>query len=286
MREDLTRLADSELEHSLKTLLRDERANVVSVLRHLAEFDLRRLAVKTGFPSLFDYCVRELRMVEGEAARRIHAARACARFPVLYRALERACSRTTVSILAPHQVGQPPEAHSRDLRPRTRVRRWWHPCLHDRNRVGRSAASARPAGAEPAGRVREALAAQLDGSILNGAPAQGATLYARSERGAGLPRGEAVGVPSPRASGCDLAAMEAVRVHGSGGGAAARPRALRSTMSASGPWRAKTTCPTSAPVPGAQPSGRRAFGDAHIDAAIEIGAGGPNGLEWTCIVSA
>ncbi|MEK7746522.1 MAG: hypothetical protein AAB576_07650, partial [Elusimicrobiota bacterium] len=88
---------------SLKALVRHERGQLVSVLRHLAELDLRRLAVKKGFPSLFDYCVRELRYAEGEAARRIHAARAAAKYPLIYRAIDRGLlSLTAVSLLAPH----------------------------------------------------------------------------------------------------------------------------------------------------------------------------------------
>ena len=53
---DMTCLSDAELVHSLKTLARDERRQIVSVLK--------RLAAKEGFPSLFDYCVRELRYAE------------------------------------------------------------------------------------------------------------------------------------------------------------------------------------------------------------------------------
>jgi len=83
MREDLRLLSDSELISSLKSLVQDERGRLVSALRHLAEFDRRRLAAMSGFPSLFDYCVRELRYAQGETARRIHAARAAAKYPVL-----------------------------------------------------------------------------------------------------------------------------------------------------------------------------------------------------------
>lgn len=103
MAQDLGRLPDDELLRSLKALTSDERRHCVSILRHLAEMDRRRLALKEGFPSLFEYCRRELKYAEGEAARRIHAARAAARFPILYRAIGRgALSLTTVSMLAPH----------------------------------------------------------------------------------------------------------------------------------------------------------------------------------------
>lgn len=102
MSSDLTRLPDAELLRSLKALVRDERRHIVSVLRHLAEMERRRLAYKEGYPSLFEYCRRELRYAEGETARRIHASRAAARFPILYRAIDRGLlTLTTVSMLAP-----------------------------------------------------------------------------------------------------------------------------------------------------------------------------------------
>ena len=103
MSKDLTVLSNAELAASLKSLTRDERGRLVLVLKHLAEMDRRRYALEAGYPSLFDYCVRELRYAQGEAARRIHAARAAAKFPILYRTLERGLlSLTTVSLLAPH----------------------------------------------------------------------------------------------------------------------------------------------------------------------------------------
>jgi 5-methylcytosine-specific restriction endonuclease McrA len=103
MRVNLELLTDDELIASLKSLVGDERRIVAAVLRHLSEFDRRRLAAGRGFPSLFDYCVLELKYAQGEAARRIQSARAAAKYPVLYRAVERGfISLTTVSILAPH----------------------------------------------------------------------------------------------------------------------------------------------------------------------------------------
>jgi hypothetical protein len=99
----LALMSDSELIQSLKSLVQEERGSLISVLKHLGEIDRRRLAVKAGFPSLFDYCLRELGYAEGEAVRRIKAARAAARFPVLFRCLESGrLSLTAVSLLAPH----------------------------------------------------------------------------------------------------------------------------------------------------------------------------------------
>lgn len=101
--DNLKTLTNEQLIASLKDLVGDERGVVVAVLRHLTEFEDRRLAIKTGFPSLFDYCVRELRYAQGEAFRRIRAARAAEKYGILYRLLERgSITLTTVALLEPH----------------------------------------------------------------------------------------------------------------------------------------------------------------------------------------
>lgn len=102
MTTDLSRLSDDELIDSLKRLARDDRRHLVAMLKHLAEFDRRKLAIERGFTSLFAYCVKELRLSEGEAYRRIHAARAAAAHRIFYRALERGLiTLTSMSLLAP-----------------------------------------------------------------------------------------------------------------------------------------------------------------------------------------
>ncbi len=100
---NLERLSDAELIASLKSLVGSERRTVAAVLRHLNEMDRRRIASQSGFPSLFEYCVNELKYAHGETARRIHAARAASKFKILYRMLEQGhLSLTVVSLLAPH----------------------------------------------------------------------------------------------------------------------------------------------------------------------------------------
>ena len=99
----LFQLTNDELIRSLKALAKEERGRTVAVLKHLREMDRRRLAEENWFPSLFEYCVRELRYGHAAAGRRIQAARAAAKFKVLYRILERGLlSVSTVSLLAPH----------------------------------------------------------------------------------------------------------------------------------------------------------------------------------------
>lgn len=96
-------LTDDEVVASLRSLVGDERRTVASVLRHLNEFDRRKLAAGKGFPSLFEYCVKELKYAQSEAGRRIQVARAAVKYPVLYKAIERGLLSLTVgSMLAPH----------------------------------------------------------------------------------------------------------------------------------------------------------------------------------------
>ena len=58
-------------------LARHEQALQLSVLDHLREIEARRLYLRRGYSSLFDYTVRELRYTEAAAWRRIKAMRLC-----------------------------------------------------------------------------------------------------------------------------------------------------------------------------------------------------------------
>jgi hypothetical protein len=73
------------------------------MLAHISEFDARRLYLPAAYPSMFAYCVHELRLSEDAASRRIQAARVARRFPAIFEAL--ATGRlhlTSVGLLAPH----------------------------------------------------------------------------------------------------------------------------------------------------------------------------------------
>jgi hypothetical protein len=59
----------------------DERAVLVNLLAHLAEFDRRKLYGPLGCSSLFTYCTTRLRFSEESAYRRIHAARVSRKYP-------------------------------------------------------------------------------------------------------------------------------------------------------------------------------------------------------------
>ncbi len=103
MRSAFAHLSDEELLASLKRLVADERSKTVDVLRHIAEVDRRKAQVPTRYPSLFLYCVKELKFSEDQAYRRIHAARAARDHPVIFSMIDRGeISVATVSRLAPH----------------------------------------------------------------------------------------------------------------------------------------------------------------------------------------
>ena len=71
----------------LAALAARDRATTAALLAHVAEVDLRRLYAGAGHQSMYWYCVRELRMSEDAACRRIDAARASREFPALLPAI-------------------------------------------------------------------------------------------------------------------------------------------------------------------------------------------------------
>ena len=70
-------LPDQVLLEQTRMLARHEQALQLSVVDHLREIDARRLYLRLGFSSLFDYTVRELHYTEAAAWRRIKAMRLC-----------------------------------------------------------------------------------------------------------------------------------------------------------------------------------------------------------------
>ena len=70
-------LPDQVLLEQTRMLARHEQALQLSVLDHLREIEARRLYLRLGYSSLFDYTVRELNYTEAAAWRRIKAMRLC-----------------------------------------------------------------------------------------------------------------------------------------------------------------------------------------------------------------
>jgi len=71
----------------LKTLDGQDRRTAAVLLSRVAEFEERRLFLREGYPSMYAYCIQDLHWCEGTASRRIYAARAARRFPVLFDAV-------------------------------------------------------------------------------------------------------------------------------------------------------------------------------------------------------
>jgi hypothetical protein len=99
----LTHLRDEVLLHDLAGLIVQDRAITATLLAHIAEVDARNLYAPAGFASMFAYCVGELRLSEDAAAKRIQAARAARRFPLLLETVaEGRLHLSGICLLAPH----------------------------------------------------------------------------------------------------------------------------------------------------------------------------------------
>lgn len=99
----LKHVADQELLRELAALNSQDRCTTARLLAHLSEVDARRLYAPKAWPSMFVYCVRELRMSEDVAAKRIRAARAARRFPGIFAAIaDGRLHLSGVALLAKH----------------------------------------------------------------------------------------------------------------------------------------------------------------------------------------
>jgi hypothetical protein len=96
------KLSDTRLIRQLTGLAAHERGATVELIAHLAEFDKRKLCRGEGYSSTFRYCVGVLRLSGPATYKRIRAARACRRFPMLLdRLAEGSLNPTTLGLLAP-----------------------------------------------------------------------------------------------------------------------------------------------------------------------------------------
>jgi 5-methylcytosine-specific restriction endonuclease McrA len=96
-------VSDDALHHSAIAHAASERGATADLLADLAEIDVRRFYLAMAYPSLFAYCVAELRLSDDAAYNRIKAARAARRFPVIFEAVaDGRLSLTAVLLLVPH----------------------------------------------------------------------------------------------------------------------------------------------------------------------------------------
>jgi hypothetical protein len=94
---------DEQLTVALGRLATSERQATAGLIRHLAEFDARRLYEPAGFSCTFKYCRKVLRLSEDAAYNRIEAVRAAQRHPeILDRLATGSLSVTTARMLGRH----------------------------------------------------------------------------------------------------------------------------------------------------------------------------------------
>ena len=77
----LKKLSNNQLLLQTKNLVQKERQINIQVLQHLQEIECRKLYLDRGFPSLFEYAVKELGYSHSAAYRRIKAMRLCRDIP-------------------------------------------------------------------------------------------------------------------------------------------------------------------------------------------------------------
>ena len=98
----LTQLADSKLAQDLRSGVSDDRTGLAMRLAQIAEFDHRRLFLP-AYPSMYQYCLRELGYSEDETCKRINVARAARRYPALFESIRAGRHNlTTADLLVPH----------------------------------------------------------------------------------------------------------------------------------------------------------------------------------------
>jgi 5-methylcytosine-specific restriction endonuclease McrA len=80
---------DEQLLKDCNTQVIIEKSSTAKVLEYLIEIDNRKLWIKEGYASMYDFCIRYLGYSEGEANRRIQAARLSQRVEVVKPLLEK-----------------------------------------------------------------------------------------------------------------------------------------------------------------------------------------------------
>jgi hypothetical protein len=101
--ENLSLLPDDALLSGIELAVGDARQILVHLLACLGEIEERRLELRRGYSSLFEFCTTHLGMSPGEAQRRIVAARLMRRFPIVGELLKSgAVNITGLELLRPH----------------------------------------------------------------------------------------------------------------------------------------------------------------------------------------
>jgi len=100
-------LSDRSLLDGLASRLCQQRAISAEFLADLAEVDARRLYLPAGYPSMYLYCVQELRLSEQAAFHRIRGARTARQYPAVFTALaDGHLHLSAVVLLAPYLTAE------------------------------------------------------------------------------------------------------------------------------------------------------------------------------------
>jgi len=98
----LLSVVDHLMPRGLAEAVANESLGTADVLAWIAEFDARKLYLPAAYPTMYDYCLRELRMSEDRASKRIRAARAAREFPAIFEMVaDQRLSLSAVVTLAP-----------------------------------------------------------------------------------------------------------------------------------------------------------------------------------------
>jgi 5-methylcytosine-specific restriction endonuclease McrA len=99
----LAALPDENVLTGLDGEVATEKRCMANVIAYLGEVEERRLHLEAAYSSMFAFCQRRLRLSEGEAFRRLRAARLTRRFPILLPALaERRVTLSNVILMHDH----------------------------------------------------------------------------------------------------------------------------------------------------------------------------------------
>ena len=96
----LAQTSDERLRSDLRDLLASGYRTEARIIAHIAEVEDRKLHLRDGSESLFEYCVSQLGLSNSEAFHRITAARIARQFPMVFTLVEqRALHLTAVCLL-------------------------------------------------------------------------------------------------------------------------------------------------------------------------------------------
>ena len=103
MNQYIEKMNDQLLIQTLSELTKSERTHLCDILIHLAEVDRRKLYAKSGYPSLYQYCLEKFYWSESECYLRIQAARMSRTLPELLDYLRAGkINLTTIKLISPY----------------------------------------------------------------------------------------------------------------------------------------------------------------------------------------